>query len=391
MDATTGSVLHASSSGIRADAPTNSPIFDLCELAEKLAQRAIVDIGGFEAIDQDLAECRDCGVRRRAGAFDHSPACLTGRVLAAAKRARYRAEGVPSGGAATGIVRLFDAEGVEVSAGGARTFVIDAFVEAMNDIGRYGHEKYGADSFQSRRLAGDVSRGALLRTTPTAIRAHAVAHFNDYMTGQVHDHFGTRKHQLAAVAFNAMMEFYFAGLERDEAPSTARPYFNDPYCPEAVAQADGEPSAAAVVGPVESDESWEASKALLRHTPKCGVLGDDESLKCTLPAGHAGDHFDRVVGAGFAREIAIARQETSQAFVQRMRPQARVLRAADDAWYVRDYANGELLTRIMDSELAAWDGALAHVNGGELQGVESKPWPPVPVRPDAHSGAVENA
>jgi hypothetical protein len=36
-----------------------------------------------------------------------------------------------------------------------------------------------------------------------------------HLRGELHDHFGTRRHRLAAVAFNAMMEFYFAGLESE--------------------------------------------------------------------------------------------------------------------------------------------------------------------------------
>lgn len=44
---------------------------------------------------------------------------------------------------------------------------------------------------------------------------HANEHFRMAINGEIHDHFKTRKHQLAAVAFNAMMEFYFAGLETE--------------------------------------------------------------------------------------------------------------------------------------------------------------------------------
>lgn len=91
-------------------------------------------------------------------------------------------------------------------------FLISEFLEAMNDIGRYGHEKYGADSFHTRREVGDSSRGTLARTSTDEIRKHAAAHFEMYQRGELHDHFGTLRHQLAAVAFNAMMEFYFAGL-----------------------------------------------------------------------------------------------------------------------------------------------------------------------------------
>lgn len=83
----------------------------------------------------------------------------------------------------------------------------------MNDIGRYGNEKYGKDSFHQRAQSGDRSRGGLERTDPKVIINHAGNHGAEYLAGVPHDHFHTRKHQLAAVAFNAMMEFYFAGLE----------------------------------------------------------------------------------------------------------------------------------------------------------------------------------
>lgn len=91
-------------------------------------------------------------------------------------------------------------------------FLDPKFLAAMNEIGRYGHEKYGAQSFHHRALKGDRSRGELDRTQAETIAGHANEHFLAYLEGTPHDHFGTRRHQLAAVAFNAMMEFYFAGL-----------------------------------------------------------------------------------------------------------------------------------------------------------------------------------
>lgn len=96
--------------------------------------------------------------------------------------------------------------------------LIPEFLLAMEDIGRYGSEKYGVDSFQYRRMVGDRSRGLLARTTPLAIAQHAREHFSMHLAGKIHDHFGTRRHQLAAVAFNAMMEFYFAGLDGEVEP-----------------------------------------------------------------------------------------------------------------------------------------------------------------------------
>jgi hypothetical protein len=77
----------------------------------------------------------------------------------------------------------------------------------MNDIGRYGHEKYGS----LPRVRSEHAKPE--RVTTEEIADHALNHFLAYLSGEPHDHFKTRKHQLAAVAFNAMMEFQFAGLE----------------------------------------------------------------------------------------------------------------------------------------------------------------------------------
>jgi len=102
-------------------------------------------------------------------------------------------------------------------------FLNAKFLEAMNEIGSYGNEKYGKESFHQRAAAGDRSRGSLDRTAPEVIARHANGHFVEYLTGIRHDHFQTRKHQLAAVAFNAMMEFFFAGLEDEATPTAALP------------------------------------------------------------------------------------------------------------------------------------------------------------------------
>lgn len=95
-------------------------------------------------------------------------------------------------------------------------FLSAPFLAAMNDIGRYGNEKYKEQSFHARSLVGDRSRGGMERNQTAEIGRHAKEHFEQYRVGILHDRFGTRKHQLAAAAFNAMMEFYYAGLDVDE-------------------------------------------------------------------------------------------------------------------------------------------------------------------------------
>jgi len=96
------------------------------------------------------------------------------------------------------------------------SFLLPAFLAAINDIGCYGFKKYSVNSFQARRLSGDNSRGNLQRNHSSVIAAHARAHFEDYLSHKPHDHFHDELHQLAAVAFNAMMEAYFAGLLPEE-------------------------------------------------------------------------------------------------------------------------------------------------------------------------------
>lgn len=98
-------------------------------------------------------------------------------------------------------------------------FLDPAFLAAMNDVGRYGFQKYGPDSFQARRTSGDTSRGPMRRNEAAVIADHAREHFSQYLSHVAHDHFNDDLHQLAAVAFNAMMEAHYAGLCRRE-PST---------------------------------------------------------------------------------------------------------------------------------------------------------------------------
>lgn len=87
-------------------------------------------------------------------------------------------------------------------------FLDPAFLFAMNDIGRLGFERYGEASFHAQRLRGSRERDHRLSTS--TIQQHANNHFTEYALQIKHEHFNTAIHQLAAVAFNAMMEAYFA-------------------------------------------------------------------------------------------------------------------------------------------------------------------------------------
>lgn len=90
----------------------------------------------------------------------------------------------------------------------AYEFLNEEFLQAVEDIGRHGHEKYTAVCFHCT----DQTRNCERKMDAT-IAGHAEEHFYQYLRGIPHDHFGTRKHQLAAVAFNAMMEFILADAE----------------------------------------------------------------------------------------------------------------------------------------------------------------------------------
>ena len=82
------------------------------------------------------------------------------------------------------------------------------FLIAMNEIGMYGRDKYKEQSFDWQAKKGSLSRSD--RTQSEEIARHADNHFDEYLAGVKHDHFGTLRHQLAASAFNAMMEYIYA-------------------------------------------------------------------------------------------------------------------------------------------------------------------------------------
>lgn len=73
------------------------------------------------------------------------------------------------------------------------------FIKMLAEIAHYATKKYGsAEQYAEARLTGEKS--------PIN---HAYEHLRQYQNGEVHDHFGTLEHQLAAVAYNAMMEAYY--------------------------------------------------------------------------------------------------------------------------------------------------------------------------------------
>ena len=83
-------------------------------------------------------------------------------------------------------------------------FLNSDFLALMNDIGRLGHEKFGADAIEvaGARRVKRHQKEELLR--------HAHQHLWLYEDGVKHDKLGTLQGHLAAAAFNCMLEFWFS-------------------------------------------------------------------------------------------------------------------------------------------------------------------------------------
>ena len=87
----------------------------------------------------------------------------------------------------------------------SRRFLNEDFLKLMNDIGRLGHEKFGADAFEA---TGGKRR--IPRHQKEEIMRHAHRHLWLYEDGVPHDKLGTLEHQNAAAAFNCMLDFIFS-------------------------------------------------------------------------------------------------------------------------------------------------------------------------------------
>lgn len=79
------------------------------------------------------------------------------------------------------------------------------FVSGMDKIGRYGLEKHGDQSMESKFRRGDFSRDS--RTEPQEIAHHAHIHMLAAIDDIPHDYFGDIDSNLFAAAFNPMIEF----------------------------------------------------------------------------------------------------------------------------------------------------------------------------------------
>lgn len=85
--------------------------------------------------------------------------------------------------------------------------LVPYFMETMAKIASFGAEKYGDLNWQKSRLVG--------QNGPVN---HIMKHLNSYQTNKEYDHLELgchRKYHLAAIAFNAMMEFWYEENMKD--------------------------------------------------------------------------------------------------------------------------------------------------------------------------------
>jgi hypothetical protein len=85
-------------------------------------------------------------------------------------------------------------------------FLDPDFLALMNDIGRLGHEKFGADAIE----VAENKKRVLSRHQKAEILRHAHQHLWLYEDGMKHDELKTLQAHLAAAAFNAMLEYIFS-------------------------------------------------------------------------------------------------------------------------------------------------------------------------------------
>ena len=92
------------------------------------------------------------------------------------------------------------------------------FLQAMASIGRHGADKYGDYNWHASRLTGDK--------LPVN---HIYKHLISYQMGETYDHADVgieRKYHLAAIAFNAMMEWWYEENIPDDKSVSTFPYKN---------------------------------------------------------------------------------------------------------------------------------------------------------------------
>jgi hypothetical protein len=119
------------------------------------------------------------------------------------------------------------------------------FIKLQAEIAGYAKGKYGKiEQYTNGRLEGEKSP-----------LNHMAEHMRMYMAREEHDKFGTLKHQLAAIAYNASMEFYY--LEHGGPTTTDKLYRKEVTAPPVEESVQQEiPS---IIIPVDATESVQRS------------------------------------------------------------------------------------------------------------------------------------
>lgn len=90
-------------------------------------------------------------------------------------------------------------------------FINEDFLVCMEDILRYGQHVHASNAINPKRPHERLSGR---RWAKEELIRHSRQHASAYKNGEVHDHFETLEHQLAAAAVNLMLEFSFLQYER---------------------------------------------------------------------------------------------------------------------------------------------------------------------------------
>jgi hypothetical protein len=155
-----------------------------------------------------------------------------------------------------------------------------AFLHMLAKIAHYAAEKYGSwEQYTNARLTGEKS--------PIN---HIYEHLRQYQISEEHDRFGDPEWHLAVIAYNAMMEFYYArrwGVE--EHPTTKKVPFPISATFHEILTATNTPRSTDVSA--ETGEKAE-SKATSPTSPdlRCGRVHPTTGVLCECYLNHPGMH-----------------------------------------------------------------------------------------------------
>lgn len=105
-----------------------------------------------------------------------------------------------------------------------REFLYSPFLDLMEDVSKLGKEQHGHKPCYVGPPWTPAERGSGERAQSAGFAEHAREHFNAYLRGELHEQFESLEHQLAAVAVNAMLEYFFL---KQESANSKQGYWSD--------------------------------------------------------------------------------------------------------------------------------------------------------------------